>query len=174
MFCHAIRCFHVTQILHVTYNSANVQTRLPTCCVIFPQFFSVLIDLFIARELFFYLSLFQIICFSPQCSLRSWWSCKYLATCLRNLRPDCVWMIWRISTFHRRPIKDDTPYNWILMTTIHPPRDMATYQEQDCQIRFLQWKLLDLDSNFNAFWFLGSNWQCTIFGSDNGLAPSRR
>ena len=40
-------------------------------------------------------------------------------------------------------------------------------------MHFLQWKGLNYERNFIEVCSLGSNWQCAIIGSDNGLALKR-
>ena len=41
-------------------------------------------------------------------------------------------------------------------------------------MHILEWKLFNFERNFTELCSLGSNWQNSSIGSDNGLAPNRR
>ena len=95
---------------------------------------------------------------------------------------------WPVNSPHKGPVtRKMFPFHdvtlWFLgcipewlhfKKLISPWTKLPPFRRRYFHIHIREWKILCFDWNFTEVCSLGSNWQCTSIGLDNGLAPNRR
>ena len=120
---------------------------------------------------------------STLCSIRTYTSIVYL--CISKMKVNiCVLFYIRHVTLQRLnndflcEFKSDRQY-----VSVNPPESIqqtdtktkwSPFRRRIFCTHFRKWKLLYFDSNLIEVCSQGSNWQCVLIGSDNGLEPNRR